>query len=84
MPARKFDGYRVKRWPVASSDSLPHYEYSPQYWDKEAQEYQPYPDKTYPGKPRLFQTKLEAEQFIELQIAVVNRTKRKETNEDRH
>lgn len=64
--------YRVVRWPYQRAGHAPQFYYNPQYYDEDAKRWRPYTVERKRGpqraimEARLYPTRLEAEQFIEV------------------
>lgn len=67
---KHWDNYRIYRWPIHEVyKGLTRYEYNPQHFDEKAGKWRP-ATFTKDGKvfPRLYKTRLEAEQWIEVKL----------------
>lgn len=69
---KHWEDYRVERWPVKNIIGQTIYRYNPQYW--EDGKWRPY---TVGRQPRLYHTRMEAEQWIEVQLIVAKRKEKK-------
>lgn len=67
---KHYNGYRIYHWPVGEKDGKLVYVYNPQYWDDEAEKWRPCTteDEKHKQVPRLYPTRMEAEQWIEVQL----------------
>lgn len=66
--------YRIKRWPIHQNGRFDHFEYNPQYYDVEEEQWRPFTiaKKNEAGydtmEVRLYPSRMEAEQYIEIMI----------------